>query len=530
MNHRLLNALLSFLMVLIFSHVGIGQITYTKDIAGIVYNKCTSCHRPGEIGPFPMTNYNEVKGRAGTIKYVVSNRYMPPWKANFEYQHYLSENYLTDEEIKAISDWVDGGMPYGNASEEPPLPIFPDGSSLGKPDLVLSFSQSHVHKGNRRDEYRYFVLPTGLTEDKVLKAIELRAGNKKIVHHALFFEDTNGKARQFDAKTPEYGFEGVSGFTNDDVILYNQYPGYAPGQKPLFFPDGIGQKLSKGSDLVLQVHYAPTSTDQLDSTTVNIFFAKKEEKVERMVDDEIMLPFHLVTGPWSFVIFANTKKTFEGRMTILEDRSLMGIFPHMHMLGKSWEVWLEKPNGTKENLIKIDNWDFNWQSNYYFKKYIVAPKGSVIIAKATYDNTKDNPVNPNNPPKNVSWGENTTDEMFYLPILSVPYQKGDENIVFDEQTTPTINSGFIAPQIDLTPNPVNAGDLLEIKFSLDRGQPVNIHVFDNSGKLIRSLREGSYYARGINFTHLSTSGMMPGIYHLRLATSEGQTVKPFIIL
>lgn len=506
------------------------QATFTADVASIVYNKCTSCHRPGEIGPFPMTNYAEVKGRGGTIRYVVSNKYMPPWKANTTYQHYLSENYLTDEEIKAITDWVDGGMPYGKAEEEPPLPIFPDGSSLGKPDMVLSFAQSHVHKGNRKDEYRYFVLPTGLSEDKVLKAIELRAGNKKIVHHALFFEDTAGKARQFDAKTPEYGFEGISGFTNEEVILYNQYPGYAPGQKPLFFPDGIGQKLSKGSDLVVQIHYAPTSTDQVDSTSINLFFAKEEEKVERMVDDEIMLPFHLTTGPFSFIIYANTKKTFEGRMTILQDRSLMGIFPHMHMLGKSWEVWLERPNGTKENLIKIDNWDFNWQSNYYFKKYIVAPKGSIIYARATYDNTTDNPVNPNSPPKNVSWGENTTDEMFYLPILSVPYKAGDENVVFEEQTTPVKYENMGISEVVISPNPISGGELVQINFQVNRGQSLDLRVYDEAGHLVRTLRESSYYQRGSHITHLSTNGLPAGKYFLTLTSAESSISKPFLVL
>ena len=520
-------------MILLFGFVAqigiIGQTTFTKDIASIVYNKCTSCHRPGEIGPFSMTNFEEVKGRGATIKYVISNRYMPPWKPNFDYQHYLSENYLTDGEINSIKDWVDSGMPYGNASEEPAKPIFPDGSSLGKPDLVLTFAKSHTHKGNRKDEYRYFVLPTGLTEDKTLKAIELRAGNKKIVHHALFFEDTEGKARLFDAKTPEYGFAGISGFTNDDVILYNQYPGYAPGQKPLFFPDGIGQKLSKGSDLVVQIHYAPISTDQTDSTTVNIFFAKDEEKVERIVDDEIMLPFHLTTGPFSFIIYANTQKSFEGRLTILEDRSLMGIFPHMHMLGKTWEVWLQRPNGTKENLIKIDNWDFNWQSNYYFKKYIIAPKGSVIIAKASYDNTKDNPVNPNNPPKNMSWGENTTDEMFYLPILSVPYKAGDENIVFEDQTTPTISVVKDNPALSLSPNPVSQGNLLEISFALERGQPTNVTVFDQSGKLVRTLRQGTFFARGNHIIHLATSNMISGNYYINVTTAGGQATKSFSV-
>ena len=507
------------------------QVTFTKDVSKIIYNKCTSCHRPGEIAPFSLTNYNEVKGRASTIKYVTGSKYMPPWKADPTYQHYLSENYLTEPEIKTIADWVDAGVPYGNMLEEPPLPIFSEGSALGQPDMVVSFAKTHVHKGNRKDEYRYFVIPTGLQEDKILKAIEMRAGNKKIVHHALFFEDTEGRARQFDQKTPEFGFEGVSGFTNEEVILYNQFPGYAPGQKPLFFPDGMGQKLSKGSDLVVQIHYAPTSVDESDSTSINLFFAdEKEEKVDRFVDDYVMLPFHLTTGAWSFVIYPGTVRTFEGRMTLPEDRSIMGIFPHMHMLGKKWEVWLKRPDGTTENLIKINDWDFSWQSNYYFKKFMIAPKGSIIYAKATYDNTTNNPLNPSNPPKTVAWGENTTDEMFYLPILSVPYKAGDESVVFEDKTITSTTETINDAKFVLAPNPVTSGSLVNITFSLDQGQPVDILVFDALGQMVRTLRKGSFFSRGDHAVHLSTNNLSKGIYFVKLVTGANQISKPLILI
>ena len=185
---KLLTLVFSLMMISVQSQ----EITYTKNVASIIYNKCTQCHRAGEIGPFTLTNYEEVKNKASIIKFVVETGYMPPWKPDPDYQHFLEENYLTDEEKSMIIDWIDEGAVYGNASEEPPLPNFPEGSLLGEPDMILEFEQDHLHIGNNRDEYRYFVLPTGLTEDKVLKSIELRPGNTQIVHHALFFQDTEG--------------------------------------------------------------------------------------------------------------------------------------------------------------------------------------------------------------------------------------------------------------------------------------------------------------------------------------------------
>ncbi|MBK8112961.1 MAG: cytochrome c [Saprospiraceae bacterium] len=350
------------LTIIVVNTMLFGQATYTKDIAPIVYKKCATCHRPGEIGPFALTNYEEVRSYGETIKYVTEIKYMPPWKADPGYKHYLEENYLTDEQIVLIGQWVDAGMPYGNAADEPAFPDYPEGSALGEPDLVLHFATKHLHKGDGEDEYRYFVLPTGLTSNKVVKAIELRPGNKKIVHHALFFQDTTGKARSFDVKTPKYGFSAnTSGFDVNSVLLYEQYPGYVPGQKPIRYPESMGQRMNKNSDLVIQLHYAPTPVDEFDSTTVNIFFADDDEPIDRFVRDKVMLPSDLPGGFFSFVIPANQKKTFTGKWKTTQDLSFLSVFPHTHLLGKRWKVWLQRPDGSLENLIKIDDWDFNWQ-------------------------------------------------------------------------------------------------------------------------------------------------------------------------
>jgi hypothetical protein len=500
-----------------------GQVTYTKDIAKIIYNKCASCHRPGEIGPFSLTNYDQVKDKASTIKYVTGTKYMPPWKADPNYKHYLDENYLTNVEIKNIADWVDANMPYGDAKEEPKFPEFPTGSALGKPDLVLNFTRRYKHPGDKKDEYRYFVLPSKTLEDKVIKAIELRPGNKKIVHHALIFQDTAGTAKSFDEKTAEYGFSAnTSGFDVNTVLLYDQYPGYVPGQKALRYPEGLGQRLKKGADIVIQMHYAPTSTVEYDSSSLNVFFADKNEKIQRQIRSRIMLPFDLPNGFLGFIMPANQVKTFLGKWTLDTDLSFVAIFPHMHLLGKKWKVWLERPDGSKENLIKIDDWDFNWQGGYYFNKFVIAPKGTIVYAEAIYDNTTSNANNPNNPPKLTTWGEKTSDEMYYLPILTVPYKVGDESVKFDTEVISS-STEVVGQQskytLDVNPNPVST-ELMNVRFYLPNPATVNIALFDIKGQKVKDLRKGEFYNSGDNFVHIDAAQLSQGHYIIAMETDD----------
>lgn len=530
-----MNRILALVMG-IFAFVGntLGQVTYNKDIAPIIYNHCMSCHRQGEIGPMSLTNYEEVKNWAGTIRYVTDQRIMPPWKADHTYSRFLGENYLNDDQIKKIADWVDGGLIEGAANDLPPAPVFPVNSLLGTPDLVLSFKQSFTHKGNGKDEYRYFVLPTGLIQNKKLKAIELRPGNTKIVHHALFFADKTGKAKLYDSQTPEYGFsaDDFQDFDAFEVINREQFPGYVPGQKARYFPDGLAQDLPANSDLVIQMHYAPWGADEKDSSTVNIFFADADEVVDRTVKGRIMLPFDLVGGANSFFLNPNQVKKFTGVYTVPFDVSLIGLSPHMHYLGKNWEVVLENPDGTKTNLIRINDWDFNWQGDYYFNKYIYAKKGSKIRATATYDNTANNPANPTSPPKFVTWGEGTKDEMYYLPIFYVPYKAGDENVIFDETSTSVsdVKSKYIAGKV--FPNPVhkNSTTATQIAFQLHSGFAVRIDLTDAQGRLIRNIRDMEYFGQGEHIIQLETNQLQQGAYFVRISGNQDQVSIPMMVL
>lgn len=492
-------------------------ITWSEHIAPIVYDHCTSCHRPGEIAPFSLTNYSEAYNWANMIRYVTQIRYMPPWKADPHFGvEYLGENHLSEEEIATIQTWVEGGAPQGDPALEPPLPVFPTGSQVGTPDLVLSFSQSYLHEGTGYDEYRYFVLPTGLTQNRNLVALEMRPGNTKIVHHALFWADTSGVAATLDAQTPEYGFVGGQGQGGGQANFGQQLPTYVPGARPNVYTHGLAQRIKAGSDLVMQVHYAPTPVDEPDSSTVNLFFA--DQPVTRLVRSHIMLPTSLINGP--FIMAPNTVKEFHGVFKTPIAVSLLGIMPHCHLLGKNWRVFAVTPQNDTIPLIHIEDWDFNWQGTYHFRHLKVLPKDSEIHAFATYDNTEDNPFNPNFPPQTVTWGEGTADEMFYLPLLWLPYLPGDEDIDLGGVTTGTEETLFHFNQTRLypvAPNP--AQGVVRLGYTLAETGLASLEVFDAQGRLAATLQTKRLTMAGEHIINWDTSPMAPGLYFVTLRSN-----------
>lgn len=516
--------LLPIFLFLFLASQSNAQVTFTKDIAPIIYNNCTKCHRPNEIGPFSMTNFEEIQPWAASIKYVTSIRYMPPWKADPHYSRFLGERVLTDEQVALIAEWADNGAPYGNASEEPSLPEFPTGSQIGTPDLVLSMAKSYEHYGSNKDEYRVFVLPTGLTEDKQIATIELRPGNSKILHHALFSSDVTGQARALDEADPKYGYDGFGGF-GVDAALSNMFPGYVPGQKPIPFPEGLGQILPAGSDLLMQVHYGPSPQPTKDSSTINIFF--KKEPVVRQVTNFIFLPFAPLLQNDVFIMPPNTVKTFYCKYTTPLKVSLFAIWPHAHLLNQSYEVFTTSPSGDTTKLIRIPEWDFNWQGSYNFKKYIVLEPGTTIHVYATYDNTVNNPSNPNNPPKFVTWGEKTTDEMLFLPISFVPYFPGDEDVVFEEITTDvedpdiTFVQHYLGPVV---PNP--AKDIAYINYVLEQPDHVTLRVLDMKGNVIKVLSASEWTSAGAHTREVELGEWPGGAYFVQLlGTNFSQSQK-----
>jgi hypothetical protein len=500
------------------------EVTFSEHIAPIIFNNCTGCHRPGEIAPFPLRTYQEVSAHGTMIREVTASRYMPPWKAVHGFASYLDERALSREQIALIARWVDGGMPEGDPAKLPDLPLFPSGSHLGTPDLVLKLPEPYTHAGNGRDEYRCFVLPTGLVGDRKIRAIEFRPGNPKIVHHALLFLDTTGAGRALDDRDAGEGYVGFGGPGFDPAETY--FP-WAPGTLARFLPTGITSKMFAKSDLVIQIHYAPTTLDQTDQSSVNIFFADDAVPSREMIQ-KMITPSELVNGP--FVIPAGEKKSFVAKYNVPVDFSVMTVAPHMHLLGRTVKSYVVTPAKDTIPLVAIDDWDFHWQGGYTFTKLQKVPRGSVLYYETTYDNTDDNPSNPNSPPKLARWGESTLDEMLVFYIFGVIYQPGDERIAVGASAS----SGLIDEALPsgtriLEPHPNPASESLAVPFTLASPAEVTLQLFDMRGSMVAHATERERLQAGLQQKEISVADLPAGTYICKLIVDDATLTRKVTI-
>jgi hypothetical protein len=375
--------------------------TFSKDVAPLLWKNCASCHRPGEVGPFPLLTYKDAAKRADFLAEITASKRMPPWKAEPGYGSFHDARTLTSAEIDTLAAWAKAGAPEGDPQDLPPAPKFPDGWQLGEPDLVLTMPEPFTVRAGGRDVQQCFVIPVPIDADKTVSAVEFRPGNRKVVHHAILYLDGTGAARKKDEA--EKG-PGYSSFGGPGILPTGGLGAWVPGQTPRHLPDGVGRLLRKGADLVLQIHYHPSGKEEVDRSSVGVYFAKKP--VSKYVaaiglrNRDIDIP----AGEKNFRREARSEP-------LPVDAYAIAIGPHMHNLGREMKVYARTPAGTEIPLIWIKDWDFNWQGSYHFSAPVKLPKGSVLKMEARYDNSADNPRNPSDPPKRVRWGEQTTDEM-----------------------------------------------------------------------------------------------------------------------
>jgi hypothetical protein len=376
--------------------------TFNKDIAPIVYENCATCHRPGQVAPFSLLTYSDAAKRASLIAAVTAKRYMPPWKAEPGYGHFQDERRLTDAQIAAIGEWARNGAPEGDPSQQPETPQFTSGWQVGKPNTVVTVPEPFHVPADGRDEFRCFVIPLNFTTDEYVKTVEFHPGNPRVVHHALFFLDTSGEARRLDAETPEPGY---SCFGGPQIQPSGSLGGWAPGATPRPLPTGVAKTVSKGSDLVIQIHYHPSGKPETDQSSIGLTFgAAPENGLAGMVVgtrkiDLVPGDGHQEVTDWALVP---------------ENVDLIGITPHAHLLCREMKVDARLPDGKTVPLIWIRDWDFNWQGEYRYAAPVRLPKGTRIEMRYVYDNSAANSHNPSNPPKRVTFGEQTTNEMALL--------------------------------------------------------------------------------------------------------------------
>jgi hypothetical protein len=379
---------------------GKGTITYAGHIARILQDNCQSCHRSGQVAPFALTDYQEALQWQTEIKEYTRARLMPPWKAARGYGDFKNDISLTDEEIGLISNWVDQGAPMGNRDDMPPSPRFKDDWAYGQPDLVVEMAEEYIIGPEGEDDYRHFIVPYKNAKHRFVEAVDVRPGNRSVVHHVIAYVDTTGQARTLDAADPGPGYTrfGDVGFQPASVI-----GGWAPGNLPVKSPEGSGHWLPKECDIVLQVHYYRTGLEERDRTRVGVYFAKARRPVPVRRVMAINTRFVVPAGKKRHEVHAECK--------IEESSYLFAVTPHMHLIGETMQVTAHCPDGTTIPIVKIDDWDFNWQTAYHFRELQHLPAGTRVRLVATFDNSAANPNNPNNPPVDVGWGEKTTDEM-----------------------------------------------------------------------------------------------------------------------
>jgi mono/diheme cytochrome c family protein len=402
-----------------------GAVTYSEHIAPIIHKNCVECHRPGLGAPFDFRGYEEVARKGRLIAHVTKTGFMPPWKPERGYARLKNERGLDAEELALIEAWVAQGTPEGDPALAPELPPLPESEwRLGEPDIVVEMVEAFDVPADGPDIYRNFVVPLpDFPEGTWVRGIEFLAGAPSVVHHSLLDLDYNGRGRWLDSEDPGPGFVGM-----DQAFEDSRIGTYAVGSLPYFLPEGVAIKIEPGADLILEMHYHPSGKAEVDRSKVG-FYLTKEPPTRRMTPLQIPPSFGITTG--LDIPPGESEYTLKHRYKLSHDVEVVNIFPHAHYICKEIKGVAKLPDSTKTTLIWIKNWDFAWQEQYAYEDPPILPAGTVIDITWIYDNSADNPVNPNDPPRRVTWGESSTDEMASLSIGVIPVHQDEFDALLD---------------------------------------------------------------------------------------------------
>jgi hypothetical protein len=390
--------------------------TFHRDIVPILQKHCQDCHRPGQVAPFPLITFEQTRKRASDIVQVTEEHIMPPWPASTSVGGpFRGARLLSEHERTALSAWAAAGTPAGDPTDAPPPKSWTSDWSLGKPDLVLKMTEAYTVGASGRDEYRVFVIPSGLVEGKWISAVDFKPGNPRVVHHVLSAFDLTGQARGLDEADAGPGYKTFVGYgrlpSGLPLLPSGSLGGWAPGKMPNMLPEGVGRYLPADADVLLQVHYHKSGKPETDASAIALYFAKGP--IDKALRAGLVMPARAGLWPRPALRIPAGEPHYEvkGSWTAPYDAHVRSVVPHMHWLGKDFLLEAIRPDGARVCLIKIDRWDFNWQGTYEFETPVPLPAGTRIEMLAHFDNSKDNPRNPSNPPVEVHWGESTTDEM-----------------------------------------------------------------------------------------------------------------------
>jgi hypothetical protein len=400
--------------------------TFSRDVAPILYSSCASCHHAGGHGPFPLTNYEDARKHSAQIAAATRGRKMPPWLPEHGYGGFVGENRLTGAQIQLIEEWANAGAPEGEPSEAPAPPQFLSDWQLGPPDMVLESAKSIFVPPSGQDFFWNFIFSPAIKTTRYVRAIEIRPGmGAMAVHHANLIVDRARSARRGE-KEPGAGFPGMDiSIQRAALDFQTHFLFWKPGSPPWVEPDGLAWKLDPGADLVLNAHLKPMGASEDVRPSIGLYFTDTPPSrfpmlIQLQDDNALDIP----AGARDFPVSDD--------FILPVDVDVLAVYPHAHYLGHLLESYATLPTGERRWLIRIPDWDPNWQAVYHYREPVFLPKGSVVSMRYHYDNSSANPRNPNQPPKNVLGGNRSTDEMAHLWLQILPRGNADHRPAIEE--------------------------------------------------------------------------------------------------
>jgi tetratricopeptide (TPR) repeat protein len=459
-------------------------VTYTKDVAPILFDNCASCHRPVNPNagrspddqwcfagaPFSLLDYANTRDHASQIADAVERRVMPPWLPEPGVNAFAYERGLSDAQIAILRRWAELGAPEGNAADKPPLPKWPEGWQLGQPDLVVQMPEPYPLQAAGSDVFRNFVVPVPLTSTRYVRAIEFHTDNPRSLHHASVGVDRFRVSRRIDRSDREPGFAAMP----DDQV--ETVYGWTPGKAPYMGPADQAWTLERGSDLVVQLHMLPSGAPERIQPSIGLFFADRPPARTPLPIKLESKSIDIPAGKADYAI--------DDRYTLPADVDVLSVYPHAHYLAREMKGIATLPDGTTKPLISIRSWDFRWQDQYRYAEPLFLPKGTTVSMHFTYDNSDANPHNPHHPAQHVKWGPRSSDEMGALWLEVLPRHAEDVARLTrdDEERSLRTDIAGAEMQVDVSPTDPLAHNFLATKY-LQAGR-----IADAAAQLREALR------------------------------------------